>query len=58
MRLVELLFIVVIPLWLFMPLVYFLLIRFTLDVQLTAWNKASREGNERQGRSQLRASSD
>lgn len=58
MRLVELLFIVVIPLWLFMPLVYFLLIRFTLDVKLTAWNKASRGGNERQGRSQLRASSD
>lgn len=58
MRLVELLFIVVIPLWLFMPLVYFLLIRFTLDVKLTAWNKTSCRGNGRKCRSQLWASSD
>lgn len=45
MRLIELFFIVAVTLWLFMPLVYFLLIRFTLDVKLTARNKASCGGN-------------
>lgn len=58
MRLVELFFIIAVTLWLFMPLVYFLLVPFTLNVKLIARNKASRGGNERQGRSQLRASSD
>lgn len=58
MRLSELIFIAAVTLWLFMPLVYFLLIRFSLDVKLTARNKASRGGNARQDRSQLRASSD
>lgn len=58
MRLIELFFVIAVTIWLFMPLVYFLLIRFTLDVKLTARNKASRGGNERQGRSQLRAGSD
>jgi hypothetical protein len=41
MRLMELFFIVALTIWLFMPLVYLLLIRFTLDVKLTARNKAS-----------------
>lgn len=45
MRLIELLFIVLVTIWLFMPLVYFLLIRFTLHVKLTARNKVSRRGS-------------
>lgn len=44
MRLIELFFIVLVTIWIFMPLAYFLLIRFTLDVKLTARNKASRRG--------------
>ena len=45
MRLIELFFIVAATIWLFMPLVYFLLLRFTLDVKLTARNKAPRRGS-------------
>lgn len=39
MRLMELFFMVALTIWLFMPLVYLLLIRFTLDLKLTARNK-------------------
>lgn len=45
MRLIELFFIITLTLWLFAPLVYFLLIRFTLDVKLTARNKVSNRDN-------------
>ncbi len=45
MRLIEMLFVFAATLWLFMQLTYFLLLRFTLDVKLTARNKASRGGN-------------
>jgi len=58
MRLMELFFIVALTIWLFMPLVYLLLIRFTLDVKLTARNKAFRGGDTQQGCNQWRASSD
>lgn len=48
MRLVELFFIVAVTLWLFTLPVYFLLIRFTLDVNLRARNKTkSLRGNRR-----------
>lgn len=45
MRLIELFFIITFTLWLFAPLVYFLLVRFTLDVKLTARNKVSNRDN-------------
>lgn len=45
MSLIELFFIVAVTIWLFMPLVYFLLLRFTLDVKLTARNKTPRRGS-------------
>ena len=45
MRLIELFFIITLTLWLFAPLAYFLLIRFTLDVKLTARNKVSNRNN-------------
>lgn len=47
MRLIELIFVIAVTLWLFMPLVYLLLIRFTLDVKLTARNKGSHGGNRK-----------
>lgn len=58
MRLIEMLFVIAATLWLVMPLAYLLLIQLTLGVKLTVRNKTSRGGNEHQGSSQLRASSD
>lgn len=58
MQLMELFFIGAATIWLFMPLVYCLLTRFTLDVKLTAQNKTSHKGNTRKSPSQLRASPD
>lgn len=48
MRLMELFFIVALTIWLFMPLIYLLLMQFTLDVKLTAQNKASHEDHTQQ----------
>ena len=47
MRLLDLVFIVAVTIWLFIPLAYFMLIRFTIDVQLTARNKVSRGGSRK-----------
>lgn len=58
MRLIEMLFVIAATLWLVMPLAYLLLIQLTLGVKLTVRNKKSRGGNEHQGSSQFRASSD
>lgn len=51
MRLIEAFFIVAVPIWLSMPLIYFLLVKFTPNVKLTARNKASLGCNTRQDRS-------
>lgn len=54
MQLIEAFFIVTVTLWLSMLPIYFLLVKFTPKVKLTARNKASLVGNTRQDHSQLR----